>query len=80
MPAATADFYGVKNLGVNYGFVFTGFGVAGVFGPLLGGKIRDVTGTYSTSYTISAVMLYSSVSGLGVHHARRVPALTNVLA
>jgi 4-amino-4-deoxy-L-arabinose transferase-like glycosyltransferase len=57
MPAATADFYGVKNLGVNYGFVFTGFGVAGVFGPLLGGKIRDVTGTYSTSYTISAVML-----------------------
>jgi OFA family oxalate/formate antiporter-like MFS transporter len=57
MPAATADFYGVRNLGVNYGFVFTGFGVAGVFGPLLGGKIRDVTGTYSTSYTISAVML-----------------------
>jgi OFA family oxalate/formate antiporter-like MFS transporter len=57
MPAATADFYGVRNLGVNYGLVFTAFGVAGVLGPLLGGRIRDVAGSYSMSYTISACML-----------------------
>ena len=57
MPAATADFYGVRNLGVNYGLVFTGFGVAGVLGPILGGRIRDVSGTYTASYTISAVLL-----------------------
>lgn len=57
MPAATADFYGVKNLGVNYGLVFTAFGVAGVCGPLLGGRIRDFYGSYSHSYTISAVLL-----------------------
>ncbi len=57
MPAATADRYGVKHLGVNYGFVFTAFGVAGVCGPLLGGKLRDLTGSYATAYTISAVML-----------------------
>jgi OFA family oxalate/formate antiporter-like MFS transporter len=71
MPAATADFYGVKNLGVNYGFVFTGFGVAGVFGPLLGGKLRDVTGTYATSYTISAVML---LAGAALAFTTRAPA------
>ncbi len=70
MPAATADFYGVKNLGVNYGFVFTGFGVAGVFGPLLGGKIRDMTGTYSTSYTLSAVML---LAGAALAFTTRAP-------
>jgi len=57
MPAATADFYGVRNLGVNYGLVFTAFGVAGVLGPLLGGRIRDLAGSYSMSYTISACML-----------------------
>ncbi|HEX7551017.1 MAG TPA: OFA family MFS transporter, partial [Candidatus Methylomirabilis sp.] len=57
MPAATADFYGVRHLGVNYGLVFTAFGVAGVLGPLLGGRIRDVAGSYSISYTISACML-----------------------
>jgi OFA family oxalate/formate antiporter-like MFS transporter len=75
MPAATADFYGVKNLGVNYGFVFTGFGVAGVFGPLLGGKIRDVTGNYSTSYTISAVML---LVGAALAFTTRAPSLESV--
>jgi MFS transporter, OFA family, oxalate/formate antiporter len=57
MPAATADFYGLKNLGVNYGLLFTGFGVAGVVGPILGGRIRDLSGSYTTSYTISAIML-----------------------
>lgn len=72
MPAATADFYGIKNLGVNYGFLFTGFGVAGVCGPLLGGKIRDLTGSYATSYTISAVML---LVGAALAFTTRAPAL-----
>ena len=72
MPAATADFYGIKNLGVNYGFLFTGFGVAGVFGPLLGGKIRDLTGTYATSYTISAIML---LVGAALAFTTRSPSL-----
>jgi MFS transporter, OFA family, oxalate/formate antiporter len=57
MPAATADFYGLRNLGVNYGLVFTGFGVAGVLGSLLGGRIRDLLGSYSMAYTICAIML-----------------------
>jgi OFA family oxalate/formate antiporter-like MFS transporter len=57
LPAATADFYGLKNLGVNYGLVFTAFGVAGVWGSLLGGRIRDMLGSYSVAYTMCAVML-----------------------
>ena len=56
-PAATADFYGVRNLGVNYGLVFTAFGVAGVTGPMLGGRIRDAFGSYHNAFTISAIML-----------------------
>lgn len=57
MPAATADFYGLRNLGVNYGLVFTAFGVAGVLGSLLGGRVRDMLGSYSVAYTICAIML-----------------------
>ena len=72
MPAATADFYGIKNLGVNYGFLFTGLGVAGVFGPLLGGKIRDLTGSYATSYSISAIML---LVGAALAFTTRSPSL-----
>jgi OFA family oxalate/formate antiporter-like MFS transporter len=57
MPAATADFYGVRNLGVNYGLVFTAFGVAGVVGPLLGAEINDHFKSYDYAYLISAAML-----------------------
>ncbi|MGP8200500.1 MAG: OFA family MFS transporter [Limisphaerales bacterium] len=57
MPAATADFYGVRNLGVNYGLVFTAFGVAGVVGPLLGAQINDQFKSYLHAYQISAAML-----------------------
>jgi len=55
-PVVTADFYGVKNLGVNYGVMITAWGVGGVVGPLLGGIARDVTGGYEISYVVSAVL------------------------
>jgi OFA family oxalate/formate antiporter-like MFS transporter len=32
-PAATAEYFGTKNLGMNYGAVFTAWGIAGVIGP-----------------------------------------------
>jgi OFA family oxalate/formate antiporter-like MFS transporter len=56
-PATTADYYGVRNLGVNYGLVFTGFGVAGVIGPKLGGHFYDQTGSFGRAFVISAIML-----------------------
>jgi len=57
MPAATADFYGVRNLGVNYGLVFTAFGIAGVVGPLLGAGINDLLKSYFWAYQFSAMLL-----------------------
>jgi MFS transporter, OFA family, oxalate/formate antiporter len=56
-PATTADFFGIKNLGVNYGLIFTGWGVAGIVGPLLGGQVADLTGTYNVSYVVAGIML-----------------------
>ena len=64
MPAATADFYGIRNLGVNYGLVFTAFGVAGVVGPMLGAGINDHFKSYLHAYQISAGMLVAG-SGAG---------------
>lgn len=55
-PAATADYFGIKNFGVNYGMVITAWGIGGVFGPLLGGIVRDLTGTYTISYMVSGVL------------------------
>ncbi|HPO16238.1 MAG TPA: OFA family MFS transporter [Candidatus Hydrogenedentes bacterium] len=35
-PAATADYFGNKNVGTNYGWVFLAYGVAGIAGPYIG--------------------------------------------
>jgi MFS family permease len=40
-PAATADFFGNKNVGSNYGWMFTAYGVAGILGPQLAGVFKD---------------------------------------
>jgi len=42
-PMATADMFGAKNLGLNYGFVFTAYGVGGIVGPVLAGVLRDAS-------------------------------------
>jgi MFS family permease len=60
MPSFTADFFGSKHLGMNYGFVFLGWGL-GFLMPLLAGYIKDVTGSYEISFYLSAVLLIGAV-------------------
>lgn len=55
-PAATNDYYGTKNFGVNYGLVFTAWGVGGVFGSIGAGRIVDATGSYAGAYGAAAVL------------------------
>jgi MFS transporter, OFA family, oxalate/formate antiporter len=57
-PSVTADYYGMRNFGFNYGIVFTAWGIGGVLGPLLGGIVRDLTGTYILSYGVSAILSF----------------------
>jgi len=40
-PAATADYFGDRNVGANYAWVFTAYGVAGIAGPQLAGFFKD---------------------------------------
>ena len=56
-PSTCADYWGTKNLGLNYGILFTAYGVGGVFGPILAGRIADSTGSYNMAYTISAGLM-----------------------
>ena len=57
-PSAVADFYGTKNLGSNYGVLFTAWGVGGVIGPILAGFILDATGGYQLAFLTSAALLF----------------------
>jgi MFS transporter, OFA family, oxalate/formate antiporter len=40
-PAATADFFGNKSVGLNYGWIFLSYGFGGVIGPIAGGIMGD---------------------------------------
>ncbi len=56
-PSSAADLWGTKNLGLNYGVLFTAWGLGGVFGPLLAGQIADATGSYQQAYGVAAMLL-----------------------
>ena len=60
MPAVTADYYGSKNLGLNYGLVFVGWGVA-FFVPQAGGYIKDATERWDGAFYLSAGLLVAAV-------------------
>jgi OFA family oxalate/formate antiporter-like MFS transporter len=60
MPAYTADFFGPKNLGMNYGLVFIGWGL-GFFMTRLAGTIKDMTGSLDWAFYLSAIVLIVAV-------------------
>jgi OFA family oxalate/formate antiporter-like MFS transporter len=77
-PAATADYFGTKHLGVNYGWIFTAYGVAGILGPVVGGVLFDATGEYLLPFLFAGVLCFlaagTSVVVWGLARARLVPA------
>ena len=56
----TADYFGSKNLGFNYGLVFIGWGIA-FFVPQLAGYIKDVTGSLDYAFYLSGGLLLAAV-------------------
>ncbi|NUN95522.1 MAG: OFA family MFS transporter [Candidatus Omnitrophica bacterium] len=71
-PAATADYFGVKSLGMNYGYIFTAYGAAGIIGPVVGGVLFDVTGQYVLAFVFSGILCFlaagCSVVAWGLAH------------
>ncbi len=55
-PSVTKDYYGLKNFGLNYGFIFTAWGAAGMAMPWINGFVRDM-GKPTLSYWIIIGML-----------------------
>jgi OFA family oxalate/formate antiporter-like MFS transporter len=58
-PAATADSFGVENVGLNYGFVFTSYAIGGIVGPtILAGVIQDAGLSFSYAFFPAALMCF----------------------
>lgn len=54
-PSITADVFGAKNLGMNYGIIFTAWGAAGYVGPRMAGHFKQINqGDYTQAFLIAA--------------------------
>ena len=54
--STTSDFWGTKNAGINYGLLFTAWGVAGIIGPRIGGKLFDRYQNYDAAFYWAAAL------------------------
>ncbi len=59
-PAVTKDYYGLRHFGVNYGFVFTAWGLGGFMLSLLAGRVYDTYKTFDFAYYCSAGLLVAA--------------------
>ena len=65
-PAITADYFGNKNVGSNYGWMFTAYGIAGLAGPLLAGYFKDAAqGAMQPSVWMTPFIIAGAVCLLG---------------
>lgn len=64
-PAACADSFGAENLGLNYGFIFTAYGIGGTVGPLLAGYVQDAGMSFLYAFIPAAIMCFIA-AGLAV--------------
>ncbi|MBN2477571.1 MAG: OFA family MFS transporter [Pirellulales bacterium] len=56
-PSVTKDYYGAKNFGMNYGLVFTAWGVGGFMLSMGAGKLYDIYGKFEIAYYGAASLL-----------------------
>ena len=52
----------MKNFGMNYGLVFTAWGVGGFMLALLAGRVFDQSGSFNFAYYFSAALLLAAAA------------------
>ncbi len=76
-PTLTADTFGARHIGQLYGWVFLSYGVGGIFGPILGGRLGDL-GKFPVAFTgLGFLCLVAAAVGAAitpVHHKETVSA------
>jgi len=61
-PSATKDNFGLKSFGLNYGVMFTAWGVGGLILPRIAGMVKDMTGKEDIAFYIaSGLMVFGAL-------------------
>jgi len=75
MPAIATFFFGAKNLGSNYGVLFTGYGSGAIVALFASGWIRDLYGSYVPAFYIGILLsVIGILLSLQVRPPRPTPA------
>lgn len=59
-PSITKDYFGLRNFGINYGLVFTAWGVGSIL-ALIAGRVYDLTGKFDYALYLSGSLLVVTV-------------------
>ena len=67
--STTADFYGTKSLGLNYGVLFTAWGAAGILGPAIAGRAFVAFGDYRVAFFTAGALALVAFASLSMAKA-----------
>ncbi|MBC2712935.1 MAG: OFA family MFS transporter [Desulfosarcina sp.] len=56
-PSVTKDYFGLKNFGINYGLLFSAWGIGGFIFPRVSQMIVARTGSQHTAYLLCSILL-----------------------
>ena len=73
--STTADLYGTRNLGMNYGLLFTAWGAAGIIGPLIGARVYDAFGDYRYAFYAASGLAFVAFGSLTLASSSRSSVL-----
>jgi OFA family oxalate/formate antiporter-like MFS transporter len=62
--STTADFFGTKNFGMNYGILFTAWGAAGILGPEIAGQVYRSFGDYRYAFFATSGLALVALAAL----------------
>jgi OFA family oxalate/formate antiporter-like MFS transporter len=78
-PLVTAESFGTKNLGANYGAMFTAYGVGGILMPILAGRVWDMLGSYYWAFTVAGIAcVVATLIAIAVRPPHHVSASTRL--
>jgi MFS family permease len=66
-PAITKDFWGLKNFGINYGVLFTAWGVGGFVLGRASEMMKATTGGFTLSFGVAGILLAVAAVTLMLH-------------
>jgi MFS transporter, OFA family, oxalate/formate antiporter len=85
MPSFNAACFGTKFMGLNYGLILSAWGFAGLIGPLIVARAKDLTGSFAGTLPLIAIVLSVSVilpfiTKKPPHRALREPMIPSALS